>query len=109
MPYLVYLAVFVVTLFSVVLDMDALVEPARRIERAALTVNQPALPAAPPAQQIDDVDPRAAGAVPAARDKTADPAAELCDVNACAMAYRSFRATDCTYQPSNGPRRLCTK
>jgi hypothetical protein len=36
MPYLVYLAVFVVTLFSVVLDMDALVEPARRIERAAL-------------------------------------------------------------------------
>jgi len=33
-----------------------------------------------------------------------------CNVNACATAYpHSFRATDCTYQPSNGPRRLCAK
>ena len=33
-----------------------------------------------------------------------------CNVNACATAYPpSFRATDCTYQPSNGPRRLCAK
>lgn len=32
-----------------------------------------------------------------------------CDVNACTSAYRSFIAEDCTYQPSVGPRRLCTK
>ena len=32
-----------------------------------------------------------------------------CNVNACTAAYHSFRASDCTYQPSNGPRRLCTK
>ena len=32
----------------------------------------------------------------------------LCDVNACAHAYRSFRASDCTYL-SNAGRRLCTK
>ncbi len=32
-----------------------------------------------------------------------------CDVNACEAAYRSFTASDCTYQPSNGPRRLCTR
>ena len=32
-----------------------------------------------------------------------------CNVNACAAAYHSFRANDCTYQPSNGPRRLCSK
>jgi len=32
-----------------------------------------------------------------------------CNVNACTSAYRSFRATDCTYQPSDGPRRLCSK
>jgi hypothetical protein len=32
-----------------------------------------------------------------------------CNVNACTAAYQSFRATDCTYQPSNGPRRLCAK
>jgi len=33
----------------------------------------------------------------------------LCNVEACAAAYHSFTASDCTYQPSNGPRRLCTK
>ncbi|MGB9000042.1 MAG: BA14K family protein, partial [Pseudolabrys sp.] len=32
-----------------------------------------------------------------------------CNVNACTAAYRSFRAADCTYQPSDGPRRLCSK
>jgi BA14K-like protein len=30
-----------------------------------------------------------------------------CDVQACAKAYRSFRATDCTYQPLDGERRFC--
>ena len=31
-----------------------------------------------------------------------------CDVPACAAHYRSFNAADCTYQPYDGPRRLCT-
>lgn len=35
-------------------------------------------------------------------------AGPLCDVPACAAHYRSFNATDCTYQPYDGPRRLCT-
>lgn len=30
-----------------------------------------------------------------------------CDVQACASAYKSFRALDCTYQPFDGPRRVC--
>jgi hypothetical protein len=30
-----------------------------------------------------------------------------CDVQACASAYKSFRASDCTYQPYGGPRRVC--
>ena len=30
-----------------------------------------------------------------------------CDVQACASAYRSFRESDCTYQPFDGPRRFC--
>ena len=30
-----------------------------------------------------------------------------CDVQACASAYKSFRASDCTYQPFGGPRRVC--
>ncbi|WP_334064294.1 PBP1A family penicillin-binding protein [Limimaricola cinnabarinus] len=36
----------------------------------------------------------------------AEPA---CDVRACSRAYRSFRASDCTFQPYSGPRKLCTR
>ena len=32
-----------------------------------------------------------------------------CNARACASAYHSFQASDCTYQPNNGPRRLCKK
>jgi hypothetical protein len=32
-----------------------------------------------------------------------------CDVQACASAYKSFRASDCTYQPFGGERRVCSK
>ena len=35
--------------------------------------------------------------------------APKCNVEVCANSYRSFTAADCTYQPSDGPRRLCTK
>lgn len=37
-------------------------------------------------------------------DAVADPS---CDYRACASRYRSFRASDCTYQPYSGPRRIC--
>ncbi|MGH6767395.1 MAG: PBP1A family penicillin-binding protein [Xanthobacteraceae bacterium] len=30
-----------------------------------------------------------------------------CDYRACASAYRSFRASDCSYQSYSGPRRTC--
>lgn len=39
----------------------------------------------------------------------AAPPAPRCDVDACSSAYRTFDATDCTYKPSEGPRRFCTK
>ena len=32
-----------------------------------------------------------------------------CNVQACSNAYQSFRASDCTYQPFEGVRRLCEK
>jgi penicillin-binding protein 1A len=32
-----------------------------------------------------------------------------CNFEACARAYRSFRASDCSYQPYEGSRRLCTR
>jgi hypothetical protein len=45
----------------------------------------------------------------AASEPTADQAAPKCNVEACKQAYFTFNPADCTYQPSNGPRRLCTK
>ena len=32
-----------------------------------------------------------------------------CHVEACRQAFFTFNPADCTYQPSNGPRKLCTK
>ncbi|HZT27714.1 MAG TPA: BA14K family protein [Pseudolabrys sp.] len=37
------------------------------------------------------------------------PDAPRCNVEACRQAYFTFNPADCTYQPSNGPRKLCTK
>jgi hypothetical protein len=36
-------------------------------------------------------------------------AAPICNYDVCARAYRSFRSSDCTFQPYDGPRRLCRK
>jgi 1A family penicillin-binding protein len=35
--------------------------------------------------------------------------APSCNIRACSRSYRSFRASDCTYQPYRGERRLCEK
>jgi len=51
-----------------------------------------------------------AQAEPPASIVTPEPQPQVtCNVPACTAAYRSFTSADCTYQPSNGPRRLCTK
>ena len=47
-------------------------------------------------------------AAPAPSIAAQEPAPK-CDVAACEAAYFTFTPSDCTYQPSNGPRRLCTK
>jgi hypothetical protein len=74
-------------------------------------VNEVAVPpaaASPPVAQA----PPAKAAVPM-RAPGAPVAAQvprpLCDVAACTAAYRTFQASDCTYMPSRGVRRLCTK
>jgi hypothetical protein len=36
-------------------------------------------------------------------------APRYCNYDACSYAYRSFRGSDCTFQPYNGPRQYCTK
>jgi hypothetical protein len=54
--------------------------------------------------------PSGAAAQAVAAEPIATPHPEVrCNVNACTAAYQSFRAADCTYQPTNGPRRLCAK
>jgi hypothetical protein len=55
------------------------------------------------------IDPEAAVAAETAADAVAEPAmiGGTCDVAACAARYSSFRASDCTYQPFDGPRRVC--
>lgn len=73
-----------------------------RAEATAVAVASPApAPAAvePAPQPIIAEEPKPVAA--------AEP--PKCDVTACERAYRSFTASDCTYQPSDGPRRLCTK
>lgn len=50
----------------------------------------------------DQPSPSAQSAQPVAQQ-----AANICNVDACAAHYRSFRASDCTYQPYEGPRRFC--
>ncbi|MEL6317681.1 MAG: BA14K family protein [Pseudomonadota bacterium] len=35
------------------------------------------------------------------------PSGFACNIDACANRYRSFRASDCTFQPFEGPRRRC--
>ncbi len=84
-----------------------------------------ARPSAPPEVRADDAPLTAPAPQRAPRSSDPEPVAEAppeittaqietaapprCDVAACDAAYRSFRASDCTYQPYDGPRRLCTR
>jgi hypothetical protein len=68
----------------------------------------PAQPAPAPVAAIAAPEPAPAPlVVPEPQPVAAE--VPLCDVQACERAYRSFTASDCTYQPSDGPRRLCTR
>jgi hypothetical protein len=72
--------------------------PARPQEAEQVNAGDP-----PPAAAAQP--PAIANAVPA--EKASVTAKLQCDVAACAGAYTSFRESDCTFQPFEGPRRLC--
>ena len=83
---------------------------------APSAASTPAPNPAPRINQSPPIVPAPAGSVAApvpVAPPAATPAAAAvrirCDADACATAYRSFRESDCTYNPSFGPRRLCTK
>jgi hypothetical protein len=67
----------------------------------ATTTPTPATATPPPAT------PKPVAAIPAAATPVAQQAQNSCDVAACSSAYQSFRASDCTYQPFQGPRQVC--
>jgi hypothetical protein len=52
-----------------------------------------------------------AGAAPNAADtaETRQPASNKCNIDTCKKTFLTFNPADCTYQPLEGPRRLCTK
>jgi hypothetical protein len=66
--------------------------PARDVDTAAAAPSTQ--PAAVPAQGV-------------AIHASSPAAPNSCNVQACAAAYRSFRASDCSYQPFSGPRKFC--
>lgn len=68
----------------------------------ALSAN--ATPVAQPANGPTKVNPPA---TPVSTQASAPTPAGACAIQACASAYRSFRASDCTYQPYGGARKLC--
>jgi hypothetical protein len=121
MSFVIYFAMLVAALVSVVMGLDVvgappvrtaarppLVEPIRH-EAAPVQPTAPApvvLQPATPAPQLPQTS--AQGSEQTDEQGQAAPA-PACNIDACAAAYRSFTASDCTYQPFDGPRRLCTK
>jgi hypothetical protein len=126
-----YCAFAVVVLSSVLFGLDwqpATMSPMAPIQVVALPPPPPPLPVKPPEPAVPPPvaaapsvapnsvasrpgAPRGTGQSPVAQNPSAvqTPPKPLCDVTACASAYRSFRESDCTFNPSFGPRQLCTK
>jgi BA14K-like protein len=129
----VYGAVLTITLGSVLLGLDWLSAPMPPMADTAAGLHAPPAVRPPPVPvAVTPATPNTAigapivppglvtPAVPSAPAATAaqapapppvvapEPQVE-CHVEACAAAYRSFRASDCTYIPSFGQRKLCTK
>jgi hypothetical protein len=130
--FLAACAVLAVAVCNVVFGMDWVGErPAVRPIAAVTGVTEPPVLASPPVQPVSPAPPAASSGPPlisnpasptqgaprpnatVQRNEPAAPAAEVappkCDIAACTAAYRSFTASDCTYMPSAGVRRLCTK
>ncbi|MBI3704780.1 MAG: BA14K family protein [Rhizobiales bacterium] len=113
MARLGYLAVLMVVFGSVVFGLDwqsAPMSPMPDSGRLAQPVVKPATPPVPINQPAPPVPALIEAPAPPAAAVNAQPAPQIaCNVSACARAYRSFLAADCSYQPTGGPRRRCTK
>ena len=63
----------------------------------------------PEAAPASDAPAAIANPEPDANPPSNTPPNAQCNVSACAAAYRSFRESDCTFNPSFGPRQRCAK
>jgi hypothetical protein len=135
MSFLIYFFVLLVSAASVLFGLDLMNSPlpnmpnvpigrsvqvvapplAQRETRAAderaLTPVYPTEPSKPKMQAETSgaaAQDEAKTATIVAAQPIAPRASNSCNVQACGAAYQSFRATDCSYQPSAGPRRACT-
>jgi outer membrane biosynthesis protein TonB len=136
MSFVVYFFVLLITIGSVAFGLDWLhapmspMPPSKYELRAAKPPEPPQPAVAQTKPDSKPVNQQAAEPQPAAKPVAAvtpPPAAEpqpapiaapesvaaapppRCDIAACGAAYRSFTPVDCTYQPTDGSRRLCTK
>jgi hypothetical protein len=80
------------------------------VEVAPQQASEPKAAPTPAPAQTAKAEP-APAAQPASNATHATPVSlssrNACDVSACSRAYRSFRESDCTYQPFSGPRQVC--
>ena len=133
--FLAACAVLAVAISNVVFGMDWVGErPPVRPVAAVTGVSEPPVAASPPVQAVSPAPPAASDGLPINGNTAAPPkigapqpgpaitimnepaapapaaaAPPKCDIAACAAAYRTFTASDCTYMPSVGVRKLCTK
>jgi hypothetical protein len=89
--------------------------PVQRVVQAAPRVVTPTPAAAPKAVAVANALPNQTPTVapqvtaPAQSAAAPVPPPPKCDIAACSAAYHSFRESDCTWQPFEGPRRFCDK
>jgi penicillin-binding protein 1A len=106
-----FIAVLMVVIGSVGFGLDwqsAPMSPMAESGRAAVAA--PATPPAPISQPAPPAPATIGAPAPPAAAASNQPAPQIaCNVSACARAYRSFQAADCSYQPAGGSRRRCTK
>ena len=130
--FLAACAVLAVAVCNVVFGLDWVGErPPVRPVAAVTGVTETPVAVNPPVQAVSPAPPAASNGPPlisnpapppqaaprpnaiVQTNEPAGPAAEAappkCDIAACTAAYRTFMASDCTYAPSVGVRKLCTK
>ncbi|MBI1203966.1 MAG: hypothetical protein GC182_15805 [Rhodopseudomonas sp.] len=129
MSFVVYIFVLLIGACSVLFGLDWTAAPmspmpashyelraARQPSSAIAVATNPepvtpstAAPAAEPKPAARQAAAPPAAVVPVLPVAAPEPPSPKCDIAACEAAYRSFTSVDCTYQPNDGPRRLCTK